>query len=140
MAKYPMQFNDEDVKSGAINVGPDGCLRSSKLIRVKHTPTNSKMVTEGSPVRISGNHTVSPCTSGNEIAGVVTKVLSDSECLIVTQGEIVTLPYTGSTVPSRGFCALEANGSDGVKAGETSVRERVVLAVDTENATVTFVL
>lgn len=30
MAKYPMQFNDEDVKSGAINVGPDGCLRSSK--------------------------------------------------------------------------------------------------------------
>lgn len=135
MAKYPMQFNDEDVKSGSINVGPDGCLRPSNLIRVKYASAEV-----GCPVRISAANTVSLCGKGNEIAGIVKEILEDKECLIVTQGEIVTLPYTGSTTPTLGFSPLEADGDKGVKVGASSVRERIVLAVDTTNATVTFIL
>lgn len=135
MAKYPMQFNDEDVKSGSINVGADGCLRPSNLIRVK-----CGSVEVGCPVRISADNTVSPCGKGNEIAGIVKEILEDKECLIVTQGEIVTLPYTGSTTPTLGFSPLEADGNKGVKVGASSVRERIVLAVDGANATVTFIL
>ena len=135
MAKYPMQFNDEDVKSGSINVGADGCLRPSNLIRVK-----CGSVEVGCPVRISADNTVSLCGKGNEIAGIVKEILEDKECLIVTQGEIVTLPYTGSTTPTLGFSPLEADGNKGVKVGASSVRERIVLAVDGTNATVTFIL
>lgn len=135
MAKYPMQFNDQDVKSGYINVGADGCLRPSNLIRVKYASAEV-----GCPVRISAANTVSLCGKGNEIAGIVKEILEDKECLIVTQGEIVTLPYTGSTTPTLGFSPLEADGDKGVKVGASSVRERIVLAVDTTNATITFIL
>lgn len=135
MAKYPMQFDDKDVKSGSINVGADGCLRPSNLIRVK-----CGSVEVGCPVRISAANTVSLCGKGNEIAGIVKEILENKECLIATQGEIVTLPYTGATTPSLGFLSLEADGNKGVCVSSGSSRERLVLAVDTTNATVTFIL
>ena len=52
----------------------------------------------------------------------------------------MTLPYSGATAPSLGYNALEADGAGGVKVGESSARERLVVEVDATAGKVTFLL
>ena len=52
----------------------------------------------------------------------------------------VTLPYSGTTPPSLGYNALAADGDGGVKLADSSVRQRLVVEVDSTASTVTFLL
>lgn len=136
MAKYPMQFNDQDVKSGNINVGPDGCLQPSNYRQVKYTGAMKVNI----PVRIKANDTVVPASKGNDIIGVCVKILSETECLIALRGSIVTLPYTGTTAPSLGYNYLVADGDVGVKLADTAACHSLVWSKDEENKTITCTL
>ena len=60
-------------------------------------------------------------------------------CSVQLRG-FVTLPYSGTTAPSLGYNALEADGAGGVKVGESSARERLVVEVDATAGKVTFLL
>lgn len=95
---------------------------------------------EGAPVRISAAGTVAACSKGNEVAGVVTAVSRGKDACSVQLRGFVTLPYSGTTAPSLGYNALEADGTGGVKVGESSVRERLVVEVDSTAGKVTFLL
>ena len=136
MAKYPMQFNDQDVKSGNLNVGTDGCLMPSNYKQVKYTGA----MQVGIPVRIASNDTVGPAGKGNYIAGVCVKILSASECVIALQGSVVTLPYSGSTAPTLGYNYLVADGNGGVKVADSAACNSLVWSKDEENMTITCTL
>lgn len=136
MAKYPMQFNDQDVKSGNINVGPDGCLQPSNYRQVKYTGAMKVNI----PVRINSDGTVAPASKGNNIVGVCVKILSETECLIALRGSVVTLPYTGTAAPSLGYNYLVADGDGGVKLADSSACNSLVWSKDEENKTITCTL
>lgn len=93
---------------------------------------------EGALVKISASNTVAACAAGNDIAGMVVSAGRGGDACAVQLGGMVTAAYTG-TAPSVGYAILVANGSGGVKTGESG-RSRLVTAVDTAAKTVTFVL
>ena len=95
---------------------------------------------EGAPVRVSAAGTAAACGKGNEIAGVVKAVSRGKDACSVQLRGFVTLPYSGTTAPSLGYNALEADGAGGVKVGESSARERLVVEVDATSGKVTFLL
>lgn len=132
MAKYPMQFNDQDVKSGNINVGPDGCLQPSNYRQVKYTGAMKVNI----PVRINSDGTVSPASKGNNIVGVCVKILSETECLIALRGSVVTLAYSGTTEPSLGYNYLVGDGDGGVKLADSAACYSLVWSKDAENKTI----
>ena len=134
MAKYPMQFNDQDVKSGNINVGPDGCLQPSNYRQVKYTGAMKVNI----PLRINSDGTVSPASKGNNIVGV--KILSETECLIALRGSVVTLAYSGTTEPSLGYNYLVGDGDGGVKLADSAACYSLVWSKDAENKTITCTL
>ena len=74
------------------------------------------------------------------IAGVVKAVSRGKDACSVQLRGFVTLPYSGTTAPSLGYNALEADGAGGVKVGESSARERLVVEVDATAGKVTFLL
>lgn len=136
MAKYPMQFNDQDVKSGNINVGPDGCLQPSNYRQVKYTGAMKVNI----PLRINSDGTVSPASKGNNIVGVCVKILSETECLIALRGSVVTLAYSGTTEPSLGYNYLVGDGDGGVKLADSAACYSLVWSKDAENKTITCTL
>lgn len=95
---------------------------------------------EGAPVCVSAAGTAAACGKGNEIAGVVKAVSRGKDAYSVQLRGFVTLPYSGTTAPSLGYNALEADGAGGVKVGESSARERLVVEVDATAGKVTFLL
>ena len=95
---------------------------------------------EGAPVRVSAAGFAAACGKGNEIAGVVKAVSRGKDACSVQLRGFVTLPYSGTTAPSLGYNALEADGAGGVKVGDTSARERLVVEVDATAGKVTFLL
>lgn len=95
---------------------------------------------EGAPVRVSAAGTAAACGKGNEIEGVVKAVSRGKDACSVQLRGFVTLPYSGTTAPSLGYNALEADGAGGVKVGESSARERLVVEVDATAGKVTFLL
>lgn len=136
MAKYPMQFNDQDVKSGNINVGPDGCLQPSNYRQVKYTGAMKVNI----PLRINSDGTVFPASKGNNIVGVCVKILSETECLIALRGSVVTLAYSGTTEPSLGYNYLVGDGDGGVKLADSAACYSLVWSKDAENKTITCTL
>lgn len=86
---------------------------------------------------VSANDTVAAASANGEFCGVVSGIRAGVAGVIL--GGCVTVPYTGETAPSVGYCALAADGDKGVtvKTGATS---RLVVNVDTTNETVTFFL
>lgn len=136
MAKYPMQFNDQDVKSGNINVGPDGCLQPSNYRQVKYTGAMKVNI----PVRINSDGTVAPASKGNNIVGVCVKILSETECLIALRGSVVTLAYSGTTEPSLGYNYLVGDGDGGVKLADSAACYSLVWSKDAESKTITCTL
>ena len=95
---------------------------------------------EGTPVRISAAGTAAACGKGNEIAGVAAAVSRGKDACSVQLRGFVTLPYSGTTVPALGYSALVADGDGGVKVADSSVRERLVVEVDSTAGKVTFLL
>lgn len=92
--------------------------------------------TAGYPVLLSGNGEVSDCADGDAMLGVA--MVGDGDyCGVMLKG-CITLPYSGSA-PALGWTALAANGAGGVKTADTG-REYAVLAVDTAESTVCFIL
>ena len=55
-------------------------------------------------------------------------------------GGMATAPYTGTAIPTVGWCALSANGTGGVTADSGNGNKLLVVDVDTAGKTVTFVL
>lgn len=94
----------------------------------------------GTPVRVSDAGTVTACSKGNEVAGVVAAVSRGRDACSVQLRGFVTLPYSGTTPPSVGYNALAADGDGGVKLADSSVRQRLVVEVDSTASTVTFLL
>lgn len=93
----------------------------------------------GTPVKITANGTAAACIKGNELVGVVAAVSHGKDACSVQLAGFVTLSYSG-TAPSLGYAALVADGSGGVKSAESSLRNRLVVDVDTTAGTVTFLL
>lgn len=136
MAKYPTQFNDQDVTSGNLNVGTDGCLMPINYKQVKYTGD----MRVGIPVRLPSNDTVGPAGKGNYIVGVCVRILSENECVIALRGSVVTLSYSGSTAPSLGYNYLVADGNGGVKVSDIAAYSSLVWSKDEENKTITCTL
>lgn len=90
----------------------------------------------GKAVSLVDSGVMIPGESGGEFHGVCIHVKNSLGTVAVSGA--VTVPYTG-TAPSVGYGALVCDGSGGVMTG-TSVVERLVLHVDTDNKTVTFML
>lgn len=97
-------------------------------------------IAEGQVVKISSSGEVSACVSGEAIAGVVLAVARDGAACSVALGGMATAPYTGTAIPTVGWCALSANGTGGVTADSGSGNKLLVVDVDTAGKTVTFVL
>ena len=95
-------------------------------------------LTEGVPVRVSAAGSVSACSKGNEIAGVAAAVSRGKDACSVQLRGFVTLPYSGETAPTVGYCALAADGKGAVAKAATGGRS--LLAVSVENGTVTVLL
>ena len=51
MANYHLQFDDEDVKSGLLNVDPDGCLKPAKVIFFKEVLDDGTVLCCGKPAK-----------------------------------------------------------------------------------------
>ena len=93
----------------------------------------------GQVVKISDNGTVSACSEGDAFGGVVLSVGRDEAACAVALGGMQTVSYSGDDDPTVGWCGLSADGSGGVAADEDG-RTYLVVAVNTTESTVTFVL
>jgi hypothetical protein len=91
-------------------------------------------ITAGTPVKMTESATVAPCADGEEFIGFA--VNCDGKYASVQLSGAVTVPYT-STAPEVGYTDLAA-AEGGVKSG--AGREYLVLAVDENAATVTFLM
>ena len=96
-------------------------------------------VSEGELVKISGNGTVSACGANDKFCGMALSVGRGGDACTVALGGMITAGYSGTTVPTVGWCDLLADGSGGVLVS-TSGRSYLVAEVDTAAKTVTFVL
>lgn len=84
----------------------------------------------GKPCKITANNTVGACAAGDKFFGVVSRV--EGSVAGVIMGGYVELPYTGTTAPTVGHCALVADGTGGVKADAGGV-QYLVCMVDATN-------
>ena len=91
-------------------------------------------IAAGTPVKITESATVAPCAQGDDFVGFV--IDCDGKYASVQLSGTVTVPYT-SSAPECGFTELAA-AEGGVASG--SGREYLVLAVDENAATVTFLM
>ena len=87
----------------------------------------------GKPGKISANNTVDVCGEGDLFCGVIAQVRGGVAGVIT--GGYVELPYTGTTAPTLGYCALSANGTGGVQA-DTDGRQYLVTMLDTTGKTI----
>ena len=93
---------------------------------------------EGEVVKITGSGTVGPCATGDSFCGMVLSAGRDGACAVALGG-MITAGYSGEAAPALGWCALAADGSGGVAAGEGG-RNYLVVDVDSVSGTVTFAL
>lgn len=102
----------------------------------KNTATfrTEEEITALTAVKMDGSATVASCADGEEFIGFA--IEGDGKYASVQLSGAVTAPFTG-TVPECGFASLAAS-EGGVKAG--SGREYLVLAVDENAGTVTFLM
>ena len=91
---------------------------------------------EGEVVKITGSGTVGPCAAGDSFCGMVLSAGRDGACAVALGG-MITAGYSGEAAPSLGWCALAADGSGGVAAGEGG-RNYLVVDEDSVSVTVTF--
>lgn len=84
----------------------------------------------GKPCKITANNTVGACAAGDKFFGVVSRV--EGSVAGVIMGGYVELPYTGTTAPTVGHCALVADGTGGVKTDAGGV-QYLVCKVDATN-------
>lgn len=89
------------------------------------------------PVKMSDSKTVVNCAAGNDFIGVASSLRGGAAG--VQLDGYVELRYSG-TAPAVGFAGLVADGSGGVKTSADAVKKYKVLAVDTINTTVGFIL
>lgn len=88
-------------------------------------------LTEGMPVKLSANGTVTACASADKFIGVVESVREGFASVIV--GGFVTAAMSG-TAPALGYVALVADGAGGVTAG--SGNSYLIVSVDTDTVTI----
>lgn len=111
------------------------------MIMNAQTGNNAPIV--GEPVAIANNlnNTVRAASKGNAIFGIVKSLLPNNKCLVRVGGP-VTCKYSGTTTPTvtiGGYLCADGNG--GVKlANEEFLYYHPIIAVDTENTLVTFIL
>ena len=94
---------------------------------------------EGELVKISGSGAVAACGDGDDFCGMVLSAGRDGEACTVALGGMVTAGYTGDA-PALGWSGLSADSSGGVKKNDAAGRKYLVVDVDTDGQTVTFVL
>ena len=90
----------------------------------------------GTPVKVSGNGTVSPCGEGERFFGVA--LAGDEDFTAVQMEGFAELSFSG-TAPGVGYVKLAADGSGGVKKSESG-GEFLVVEVDTGNKVLGLVL
>lgn len=90
-------------------------------------------VCAGYPCVMEGNNKVKISGDGGVFCGVITEIRAGLATVQLTG--FVTLPYSGETAPSVGYCALAGDGDGGVKVA-TGGRSRLVTEVDTTAQTV----
>ena len=98
----------------------------------------SEELTEGQPVKISGNGAVGACANGDGFCGIVMAVDDDDAACAVVMGGMVTVPCSGNVL-ALGWSGLSADGAGGVRADTAGQKYRVV-DVNATGKTVTFVL
>lgn len=91
-------------------------------------------IAKGTPVKISDNGTVAACADGETFCGVLAN--GDGQYAAVQIYGEVTAKFSGAA-PEHGYAKLAAS-ADGVKAGGD--REYLVISVDEEESTVTFLM
>jgi len=79
-------------------------------------------VAGGSVVKLTGNATVGPCTTGDSFCGVIMKP-RDGIAAVQFKG-FMTVSYTGSLTP--GWATLSADGTGGVKPDTEGVAAMVI--------------
>ena len=90
-------------------------------------------VTAGYPCVMEGNNQVKDGEADGAFCGVIT---AQRAGLVTVQLEgYVTLPYSGDTAPTVGYCTLAADGTGGVKVA-ASGQSRLVTMVNTTDETV----
>jgi hypothetical protein len=105
------------------------------MVTLKHSGLTK--ADEGKPVKIVANNTAALAVDGDLIFGVIQKVEATVVTVLVTG--VITLPYTGTT-PTVNSSKLVANATNGVKVDGTNGLSYKVLAVDTTNTKVNFIL
>ena len=98
---------------------------------------NTGKVTQGYPVAVSAEKTVSNSAANVDFIGIAYST-NESITAVKTDG-YVELPYT-STPPTVGYSRLVSNGTGGVKVNENAGKSYKVLFVDAVNAVVGFML
>lgn len=90
----------------------------------------------GQVCKITANGKVGACAAGENFCGVAVSKKGGYGAVAVRG--FVTLPYTGTTAPTVGYCTLAADSSGGVTVPKSGGREYLVVSV--ENGTVTVLL
>ena len=110
---------------------------------IMNAQTSSNIPVVGEPVTIANNlpNTVRASSKGNAIFGIAKKLLPNNKCLVRVGGP-VTCKYSGTQAPTvTNYGYLCADGNGGVKvATEEFLYYHPIIAVDTENTLVTFIL
>lgn len=92
-------------------------------------------IENGMPVKMSESGTVAPCADGDSFCGICRN--SDEAYAAVQLSGAVKMTYSG-TDPVCGYAKLAAS-ADGVQANDSG-REYLVVEVDTQAKTVTFIM
>lgn len=92
-------------------------------------------ITGGTPVKMSDSSTVAVCADGESFCGFAVEC-SGGYASVKLSGTVIT-EYSG-TAPELGYSKLTA-GSRGVTASDSG-REYLVVAVDEDSSTVTFIM
>lgn len=97
-------------------------------------------VAAGCVVALADSNSVEWASSGKVFHGVC--LWRKNDLATVQVKGFATLPYSGTTAPSVGYCELVADGSGCVKvqSGVDGNVSRLVVAVDTTEMTVTFLM
>ncbi len=106
---------------------------AEKLLTFK----NASAITAGYPVKVSANDTVAACSAGESFCGIA--VESDSEYISVKVSGVITASYSG-TAPTVGYAKLAGAASGKVAVAASGGREYLVLAVNSTDSTLTFIL
>lgn len=97
-------------------------------------------VSEGQVVKVTGGGTVGACAADDKFCGAVLAVSRDGTACTVALGGMVTVPYSGDTVPAAGWVNLTADGSGGVTVPASGGQSFLAVDVNSAAKTVTFVL